>query len=420
MRSTVTALAQLYLVALPWMAIGKLALFDQIVIFADLVFVPLALAVVIERFATRTMPARATLVFSAACTGYALAFVISALASFDPHRALAKSSSALYVAAIGVVFALFAEDHQRRQSLLRAWRVAAALVVAYAALALVAVLADGPEIFARGLSPYAGSLPTGTFRRPTASFLNFNMLCAYLTASTCVLVWLRDDARGESALARRATDALLVVVIVLALTTLSPTVGGLVLALALLAAHRVAHVWRRRAFVVVGVSIALAIFVSTWISPRALTHEGELALGPRPLCWQAAIDAWLASFRTFLVGNGPGIPVFEVHALAGAGFTARLTDAHHVFLSVGVQAGLLGVIALVVVLAVVARGAWRARVWERDGAANERFTFVVAAFVLWGYDGLTGSFEDTRHFWVVLGLASGALASSINGARPRG
>lgn len=407
-RSTTTALAQLYAIAMPIMAFGELTLFGQVVIAADLVFVGLALSLLAERVVERAWPRGLTRAAVVGCALYALSFAVAALASSDPTRALRKGTSALYVAAVGVAFALVCEDGARRRAVLRAWRWGAVVVVGYAAVSLIAWLTGDPTddpmgVLLRGWSDYTGSLPFERYRRPTATFLNFNMLSTYLGATVCVHFALDDDDEDEVAAGRVWRWALLAAVVALAIATVSPTLSGTALALAWLST-RDTSTTRARAVRAVAVCAAIAIFVSTWVSPRALSDGGGLAIGPRPLCWRAAFEAWTTSLRTFVVGNGPGLPVFEVHVLAGAGFMARLTDAHHVVLSVLVQAGLVGFAGLSAALAPIVRAA-RHAIPTREASA-----LVVGAFTLWGIDGLTGSFEDTRHFWVFLGLASGALA----------
>jgi len=404
-RTTTTALAQLYAIAMPIMAFFELSLFGQVVIVADLVFVALGLTLVVERAALRAWPSGVTRAFLVGCALYVLSFAIAAWASSDPTRAFKKGTSALYVAAIGVVFALVCEDPARRRAVLRAWRVGAALVVGYAVVSLSAVSIGGAffaenDPLVRGWSDYLGSLPIDGYRRPTATFLNFNMLSTYLGATACVHFALDDEERT------RGSTLLFVGVLALALATLSPTLSGTEIALAWLATRDMSRERARavRAFAVV---VAIAIVASTLVSPRTIADGGGLAIGPRPLCWRAAFDAWTTSLRTFVVGNGPGITVFEVQALAGQGFTARLTDAHHVLLSILVQAGLVGALAFASVVAPLARGARRATL------TRESTALVVGAFTLWGVDGLTGSFEDTRHFWVILGLTTGALSRQV-------
>jgi hypothetical protein len=75
----------------------------------------------------------------------------------------------------------------------------------------------------------------------------------------------------------------------------------------------------------------------------------------------------------------------------------------------------MGIGALALVLATALRGARDVVTRTREGRA-----LVVAVGTLWFYDGLTGSFEDTRHFWVLLGLLAGFRSALFRAAvRPR-
>lgn len=91
-----------------------------------------------------------------------------------------------------------------------------------------------------------------------------------------------------------------------------------------------------------------------------------------------------------------------------------LTDAHNLFLSIAAQCGLIGLIGLAAIIAfVIARMA-------RPSIGNSLICFLLGAAFLdvFVYQGLGGSFEDTRHIWVLLGLFM--AASRIDFSRAGG
>ena len=89
-----------------------------------------------------------------------------------------------------------------------------------------------------------------------------------------------------------------------------------------------------------------------------------------------------------------------------------LTDAHNIALDLAGQGGLPLLLAFAGLCAWLYLRGLRA---ARDGsvmAGGALLALVVAVL----YDGLTGSFEDARHLWVLIGLLAGtALACGGRG-----
>jgi O-antigen ligase len=76
-----------------------------------------------------------------------------------------------------------------------------------------------------------------------------------------------------------------------------------------------------------------------------------------------------------------------------------LTDAHNVWLSVAAQEGIVGLLAFVsVVLFLLKGGGW----FKSDASIHAGLTIAfIGAFL---YQRLSGSFEDARHIWVLMGM----------------
>jgi O-antigen ligase len=210
-----------------------------------------------------------------------------------------------------------------------------------------------------------------------------------------VLAWTRRWVGGRTA-------ALVIsAILVAALPTLSPGLGGIVLALGTAAWV----VWRSSLALAVSVIVAavavVAMAVTPIIHPTApfVIHLVGIELAPagRFLTWSAAVSEFA---RHPLVGHGIGIDAVQVRYMSPAGVLQQLTDAHNVYLSIAAQTGLIGVFGLAALLAY----ACRLCVHRRPQAAILAFTFLNA----FAYQGLGGSFEDLRHLWVLLGLAAAA------------
>ena len=79
----------------------------------------------------------------------------------------------------------------------------------------------------------------------------------------------------------------------------------------------------------------------------------------------------------------------------------RTGTGHNLFLNVAVQCGLLGIAAIIFLIAHVARRTCRLP-WDQHRLIQVGLG--LAWLNAFAYQGLTGSYEDARHLWVLLGL----------------
>jgi O-antigen ligase len=90
-----------------------------------------------------------------------------------------------------------------------------------------------------------------------------------------------------------------------------------------------------------------------------------------------------------------------------------MTDAHNVFLNFAAQTGLVGLAAMLAIVLHVARRTFPLRL-QGFGAVRVMLGLTwLNAFV---YQGLTGSYEDARHLWLLLGLLIAAERLETNEA----
>jgi O-antigen ligase len=278
-------------------------------------------------------------------------------------------------------------------------RIAWAFVVGSAAAAAAALVGialfysghrDPAENFAIG---DLGSIHTTTVPRVVGFFLNSNMFCSYLVVGLLfglgMVGW------------RRPLGIVLVGAIGIALAfTLSPGLGGACIAVALwlFVSERGWPTPVRALVVAVGAGGAVTFLVFT------------VTVGPRASTWS---DAFHTLWSHPLVGVGPGLPV------AATSYEGRFfTDAHNAWLNVGGQAGFLGLLALVGVVALICGLAWRARpISDVPEPIRSGWCAFVGA-VLFGSISL--SLEQTRHVWVLIGFLAAGLSATCRCSGPEG
>jgi len=144
---------------------------------------------------------------------------------------------------------------------------------------------------------------------------------------------------------------------------------------------------------------------------------GELAQRFEP---SSRLQTWSGAWQTFRshpwLGVGPGVDVTHVRYVNASGAVEQLTDAHNTWLSILAQQGALGLVTFLILTAWLVLPLGNADAlptrnrWLFSGLA-----FAFAYGVL--YPGLSGSFEDTRHVWVLLGLLAAVPHLPARGRR---
>jgi O-antigen ligase len=129
----------------------------------------------------------------------------------------------------------------------------------------------------------------------------------------------------------------------------------------------------------------------------------------RFLVWREALQTFI---QNPIFGYGLGLPVASVMFTNTDGSKSLLTDAHNTFLSVAAQNGVFGLIAIVLIVGSAVRKWLRAVVNKNKWIVTRGLGLAfICSFV---YQGLTGSFEEARHLWVLLGLFLSAESQEEN------
>ena len=246
----------------------------------------------------------------------------------------------------------------------------------------------------------------GPYPRLESTFAYPAMLTNFLTVSLLILL----IARRLGWIGSPVFYLLLVPILVTSVFSLTPGLGGIFLAIGLwlYASERIRAPRLAFAALAGGAMAALLFVLAATVTPIIhptapfLIHVPglgqELAPSVRLMTW---IDAIARFTEHPLLGAGIGSDAVAVRYADPSGNLHRLTDAHNVFLNVAVQCGLVGVAAIIWLIVRVANSTGKLRL-NRDNVV--RLGIGLAWLNAFVYQGLTGSYEDARHLWVLLGL----------------
>lgn len=336
---------------------------------------------------------------------YFASLAMATLTAADVPRAVAKLATQAYLVVVPLTLLALLRNADDLRFALRAWLVGSALVALIAVIGLASFALAPDGVVYPALEFYHGSLPAGTYPRLSLSFLNGNMAANYLVVSVILAIL----AERIGAITPRQRGLLVAGCILAAITTISPGLGGLVLAAGLWGWLA----WRGErpaaARVALGVGIGGAILFVAAAALTLVPYPGAAIVAELPgglrvaasirfTIWNEALSSFLAHP---LLGSGLGAAAVNVEYASPSGNLQTLSDAHNGFLNLAAQCGIVGLAAFIALLAHVARrsGPWRL---APGNAARLLlgFTFLNGM----AYQGLSGSFEDARHLWAVLGL----------------
>jgi O-antigen ligase len=373
------------------------------VIGADLLFVVLALAVTIE--VLLGLRRLCWIAGFGALVAYVAGPSPSLLATSDLDRSLFKYATEFYLIGLAGVTAWMIDSEIKFRRAVLAWLAATALVCLDGVLSLVA-FATGRGTWLLDYSGNGfGSLPPGNYPRLALTFFGANMACNYLTVSLA-LAFL---ARNLGYTSRSTCWLLLAGIAVAALSTISAGLGGIALlaGLWLWVRHRGDFPPIATTGLVLGLAGAAVFVIALVVMP--IPHPTAPFLirlpGGATVYGAGHLLTWSAALKQFLhhplIGIGLGIDPIHVGLANPTGFEV-LTDSHNIFLSIAAQCGLAGLAGLAALLAfVIARTPWSAGI---RGKQLPQLVLGATFLDVFVYQGLGGSFEDTRHIWVLLGL----------------
>ncbi len=373
--------------------------------FTEIIFVVLAASVAIF-FAVRRKFVSfdpVYLVFGA----YFFALATSAGFSERPSLSVVKLAGEAYLIGLGLLAFLLARSPTDIRRIFLFWIGGSTIVALIAVVTIALFYIDRGSPWNFYFLHHYGSLPPGNYPRVDGTFIYPAMLCNYLNVSIVFLLgshrlaWIRS----------RAFVVLMVLHLFAVAFTVTPGLGGIFLAFGIwLAWDALVRPQTPQAIVYGGLGIAAAVaFVlvsALSIRPIATSPYSFDVFGwridptQRLLTWQGAFETLL---QNPLFGKGLGLGVANVRFLAPSGQNQLLTDAHNVYLNVAGQSGILGVAALAAFTVFLFHRV-RPLVRANDDCDIIRRTLLVAFVTAFAYQGLTGSFENARHLWVLFGM----------------
>lgn len=339
---------------------------------------------------------------------YFAAALASAIAADTPARSAPALLKNLYLLSLPVLIVNLVRTSEDFRTAIRWWLAGTAIVALVGTASLVLFLADPGSPLLEYTRFHFGTLPPGDYPRLRLTFLNANMACNYLTVSLVLLL----VARRLAWVGPVQFYVLLAGIAIGAALTISPGLGGVILAIGVWAwlLERERRPALAKLFLGGGLLAALLFVVAMAVTP--IVHPTAPFLIRVPLIGidlapSGRLMTWIEAVRNFLadplLGRGIGADAVDVRYQSPSGSLQTLTDAHNVFLSVAVQGGIAGLAALIAILVFVVRRTLPLRLLPGD--RNVAAVGLGAAFLIaFAYEGLGGSFEDARHLWVLFGL----------------
>lgn len=361
--------------------------------------------------------------------GYFAAMLISAVFSVDVKASSIKLTGEAYLIGLSVLtFNLLSNAGGEKgfKWVIRAWLCGAAFAAAAGILTIILFyFQPGNPILEYTLYHY-GAVPVGNYPRVSSTFISASMFCNYLNVCLVMLFIAGKSGQiGKSLPGKALFLIFLAAILVCSVFTISAGLGGLFLS---------AGIWiwlvlrRGKAFVASfalwsGVAVAVLFFAMNFIAlqnyggtPYTVKLPGieaELQPSSRMLVWADALGTFS---EDPLTGKGIGQPVSSVVFQNTDGSMSLLTDAHNIFLSVAAQCGGVGLVTILALAGYI--------LWIGSGFGGATFSQNANSYILQGlglaflsafvYQGLTGSFEDARHLWVLMGMipAAGSFQKS--------
>lgn len=339
---------------------------------------------------------------------FAASLVISTIFSETPTRSAIKLAGHFYLIGIAVLAIHFSIEQDFWRKVVRAWLVGLSITIAAVFAGLILFVFGFTDQTSNYFLFHFGTLPAGNYPRVVGLFANANMLATYLAASLPLVLaaakigWIR----------RRFAGFLLFGIAVATVFSISPGIGGVILSggLWLLFADPKRFSIRNRRFIATATILgAVGFFAIATVSLDSPNSEKEFQVPGTSIVIEPSVRVftWQSSAETFLqhpiFGKGTGTDTTFVIYDSFAGPRHLLLDAHNMWLSVAAQTGIVGSFAFCLLQIHLLR---RTRFRLKPTNNREALWLGISLSFIGGfiYQGLTGSFEDTRHIWLVIGL----------------
>lgn len=339
---------------------------------------------------------------------YGLALTISSFFSIAPRKSFFKLAGEFYLFALAVLGFQFTQEKNFLKQISIAWLVGTLLTILATAAGFIFYYLGFKTQADNYFLSHFGSLPAGNYPRIHALFANANMMCNFLNLSL-IFVLLAEKAGWIKKLFARILH---LGVWFAAFFTFSAGIGGMILSFGIwywVLLKTEGKLFLSKIVLFSSILCAIGIFCSTLFSPDTLNTtqdfklpftEKRLEVSVRVLVWENAIENFT---NNPFIGKGTGTDAVLVKYQTLSGDKQTLLDAHNNWLNILVQIGIFGFLAfLLLMFNLLSKTRFSFKEISEDSLIQIAFSCAfVGAFL---YQGLSGSFEDARHLWVLFGL----------------
>lgn len=350
-------------------------------------------------------------------TLYLGAMFLSAVFSEDPQRSFIKLSGVFYLLGLAILAFNLVKTPETAKKIFFVWLAATFIscLISVVTLALFYIDRSNPLLLYT-LSHY-GTLPPGNYPRIHSTFLNANMFCNYLNVS--IMPALAALRLGW--IEKNVFFVFILIFSIGAFFTLSPGLGGIGLSVGLwfwLVFREKKQLMLSRLSLIFGILTAILFFLFVLATPNdnpLSPYKIKIPVftnffvypSERLLTWQSALE----NFRENPVfGRGLGMDAVDETNVIASGQIHTITDAHQLWLNLAVETGIIG-LAAAFFLTIFFLRAVKPLHFCKNLNSVWRISLALAFVGAFIYQGLSGSFEDARHLWMLIGLAGSFMES---------
>jgi putative inorganic carbon (hco3(-)) transporter len=332
---------------------------------------------------------------------YFIALTLSTVFSQNPKNSLIKLLGEIYLLGLAVLTFNLVKDFEFAKKTILTWVFATSFVCVVSLITLTIFYIDRDNSLLNNTLSHYGTLPSGNYPRIQSTFLNPNMLCNYFNIGAMFAVlaykfnWLNHKLFYIFAL----------IFSISVFFTLSPGIGAILLCLGLwfwLEFNEKGKFVLSKISLVGGIISALFFFIISLVSPANLAEPSA-----RILTWKSA---WQTFLEYPIFGKGLGENVANVRFTDINGNQQFLTDAHNLWLNVGGESGIFGILAITFLSIYLVKKSIIFKFRKNSIQTACGLAFLGTFF----YQGLVGSFEDARHLWVLIGLLASVCESDFS------
>lgn len=338
---------------------------------------------------------------------YLLALILSTVFSDNPKQSFFKLLGEIYLIGLACLTYNLIRTIADAKKVVFVWLSAAFIGCLISAISVLVFYTDRANPFFSFAFSHYGTLPPGNYPRIHSTFLNANMFCNYLNVS---LMFALAASRLDW-INKKIFLIFLIFFSLAAFFTLSPGIGGILLAAGLWFWQQykeTGNYKRSKLSLWLGGSAAFLFFCAVLFAPN------ENALSPFRFNFfgniiypSERVLAWQASIQTFtenpFFGRGLGLDVVAIFSVIASGQKHFIGDSHQLWLNIAGQCGIVGLIAIGFLCYFFYRKALPLK-FDNEPPAILRLSFGLAFIGAFLYQGLSGSFEDARHLWLLIGL----------------